>query len=76
MDMLYKILKKITKCFAYKKYGHTYVKCVINPIKVRKFNVNRINKNKDKILLIKCFGGKQFMRVINYFNFSTFYRKY
>jgi len=72
----YKILTKIVKCFACGKYGHTYVKCVTNPIKAKKLKVNRIEKRKDKITLGEDLGVEWIVEVIKFFNSSTLYEQY
>jgi len=69
-------LGKVAKCFAYGKYGHTYIKCVTNPTKVRKFKANRIEKKKDEILLGKYLGVERLVEATTSFNFSTFYEQY
>jgi hypothetical protein len=74
--MLHKILEKIIKCFACGKYGHTYIKCVTNPTKVRKLKDNRIKKRKDEILLEEDLGVEWIVDTTKFFNSSTFYGQY
>jgi hypothetical protein len=74
--MPHKILTKIVKCFAYGKYGYTYVKCLTNPTKVRKLKANRIEKRKDKITLGEDLGVEWIVEAIKFFNSSTLYEQY
>ncbi len=65
-----------TKCFVYKQYGHTYVKCVTNPTKAKQFKANRINKRKDKILFEYELGMEWLVKITKSFNFSTLSKQY
>jgi hypothetical protein len=72
--MSHKILRKVAKCFACEKYGHTYVKCVTNLSKAKKLKVNSIDKWKDKILLREDLAVKWLVETIKSFKFSTLYK--